>query len=144
MTPITIIIAGVPKPQPRARAYKRGDHAAMYDPKTANGWKNAIALAAMPHRPASPLTGPLRVDIDFFMPRPKRLMRKRDPDGAIWCYDKGRNDRDNLDKAVLDTLTDIGMWEDDGQVCCGEICKYFHAKDGRPGAAVVVQRVEEK
>lgn len=136
---IHIVVPGIPKPQPRARAYARGDHAAMYDPKTANGWKNSVAAAAIPHRPAKPLTGPLRVDIVFYLPRPKRLMRKADPSGPVWCHDLGRNDRDNLDKAVLDTLTDIGMWEDDGQVCCGEIRKFYHSKGGRPGAIITIQ-----
>ena len=47
-------VNGDPKPQPRPKAFKRGKHAAVYDPGTAEGWKGSIALAARELTPASP------------------------------------------------------------------------------------------
>lgn len=145
MTPIEFRVQGEPKAQPRPRAFARkfgnGTVAArMYDAGTAEGWKGLIAQAARPHVPAVPLEGPLRVDVDFFFPRPKRLMRAKDPEGPI-PHD-GKPDRDNLDKAVLDALTQLGFWRDDAQACDGRIRKFFTSKQGTPHAKVVIEPVE--
>lgn len=130
MTPITFFVPGVPKAQPRPRAFARkfGSKfsARVYDPGTAEGWKSAIAVAAKPFLPTEPLAGPLRVDVTFIFPRPKSHFRSTGelkqtaPD-----WHTSRGDRDNLDKAVLDCLTQLGMWKDDGQVCSGTIRKHY-------------------
>jgi Holliday junction resolvase RusA-like endonuclease len=127
-------IRGIPRPQPRARAFSRGGKARLYDPGTAEAWKSDLARQMPP--PATPLAGPLRVDIDFLLPRPKRLMRQRDPDGEMW-HD-AKPDRDNLDKAVLDALTALGWWLDDAIVCDGRIRKLYHAKTASPGARIYI------
>ncbi len=137
---IAIQVDGVPKPQPRPRAFAIGGKARVYDPGTAEGWKGAIALAVGKHLPEKPIEGPVRVLIDFFMPRPKRLMRKRDSDEAIPHVSKP--DVDNLAKAVLDCLTEIGMWGDDSQVWRLDVRKLYHAKNHRPGACIYI-RYEE-
>lgn len=127
---------GLPKAQPRAKATMRGKHAGVYDPGTSDGWKAIVALAARPHRPVEPISGPVRVTIDLFFPRPKRLMRKSDPDYPIAHTSKP--DRDNCEKAILDALTQDGWWHDDAQVCGGEVCKWYVSKGGRPGVQIEV------
>ena len=72
-------------------------------------------------------------------PRPARLNRKKDPVGRIPHTSKP--DRDNLDKACLDALTQLQLWSDDDQVCAGEVSKWYAAKDERPGAIVRVMAV---
>ena len=146
--PITFFAAGEPKPQPRPRAFVRkfGNQfqARVYDASTAEGWKSAIAVAAKDFVPMPPLQGPLRVDITFYMPRPKGHFRSNGdlkPSAPKWHI--GRGDRDNLDKAVLDALTDIGVWDDDGQVCAGEISKPYCAPGQIPGAQIVITPLEE-
>lgn len=122
MTPIQIIIDGNPKPQPRPRAFARnmggGKFAArVYDAGTAEGWKSLVALAAKPFLPTKPHEDPLHVTIVFFFTRPKGHFTGK---GALKpsspSYPTSRNDLDNLCKSVLDCLTQIGMWKDDGQV----------------------------
>lgn len=110
--------------------------ARVFSPGTAEAWKADVVRAGESMRPAEPLSGPVRVDIDFFLPRPKRLMRRRDPDGPVPAI--GKPDRDNLDKAVLDALKNDGWLRDDGQVWSGEPRKWYHAKAGHPGAIVAV------
>lgn len=136
-----IRVYGIPKAQPRAKATRRGRHAGVYDPGTADGWKAIVASQARLHRPASPLEGPLNVSIDFYFPRPKALCRVKDPDGPIWHVSKP--DLDNCMKAVLDCLKQDGWFRDDSQVCAGIIRKWYHEKVGRPGAAIVVGELRE-
>ena len=137
---IRFTVRGIPKAQPRPRAVRRGAHAGVYDPGTSEAWKACVVLAAREHRPESPLEGPIRLSIDFLLPRPKSLMRKRDPDGELWHT--GTPDRDNLDKAALDALTADGWFRDDSQVCSGEVRKFYHAKGGVPGARICIEEIE--
>lgn len=144
MNPIRFFVAGIPKPQPRPRAFARkfGDkwQARVYDASTAEGWKSLVAAAAKPYVPFPPLQGPIRCDITFWMPRPKTHYRTNGelrPAAPVWHSSRG--DRDNFDKAVLDTLTQLGMWDDDGQVCIGLIQKVYGS---RPGAEIVIQALE--
>lgn len=139
---ITIRIDGEPKAMGRARAMSMHGKARVYNPTTAEGWKSLVAAAFGPHRPPTPHEGPLRIDIDFHFPRPKRLMRKKDPEGPVWHTAKP--DRDNSDKAVLDTLKTIGMYRDDAQVCNGRIRKFYHAKDEIPHAVITVAAEKEQ
>jgi len=136
---IRFAVRGLPKAQPRPKAFKRGAHAGVYDPGTAGEWKALVADAARAHRPDVPLEGPLSLSIDFLLPRPKGLMRKKDPHHEIPHTSKP--DRDNLEKAVLDALTQDGWWRDDAQVCAGEVRKLYHAKDGVPGARITIAEV---
>lgn len=127
---------GIPKGQPRVRAFARGGHAAVYDPGTADGWKGSIALAAKSYLPAIPFNCPIVCNLVFLFPRPARLMRKKDPEGRIPFT--GKPDRDNSDKAVLDALTTIGMWRDDALVYDGRITKFYAAKDERTGCHIQI------
>lgn len=122
-------VSGEPKAQPRARAFAKpiggGKFSArVYDPGTAEGWKGCICLAARDHVPPSPLSGPIRLDVDFLFPRPGRLKRRRDPQGRIWH------------KAVMDCLKTLGFLADDAVVCAGELRKFYVAIGERPGANI--------
>lgn len=109
--------------------------------------------------PAGPWTGAIRMDIEAFFPRTQDLERKRMPDGRI-LYTK-KPDRDNLDKGIMDALTHLtekratrgknrgritrpfraGLWQDDDQVCLGEIQKWYVARGGTPGIRVVIEHL---
>lgn len=136
-------VDGIPKGQPRARAFamRFGDKvtARMYDPGTAENWKSCIALAAQPLRPYSPIETPLCVRLAFYLPRPARLCRRKDPPGLLW-HD-GPGDADNFAKAVLDSLTQLGWWRDDRQVVELHVTKHYHAIGGRPGADIEIEPV---
>ena len=129
-------VQGIPKGQPRPRAFARGGRAAVYDPGTAEGWKGAIALAARPYLPPAPLDCPLRLTVAFFFPRPGRLSSKKSPDEQI--PHTAKPDADNALKAVMDCLTQIGMWRDDALVCSTIVEKYYAAKTQAPGAVIQV------
>ena len=142
----TLWVDGIPKGQPRARAFAMKLHgggatARLYDPGTAEGWKGQVAAAVRPQLPAAPLDGPLAVTMGFAFPRPAKLMRRKDPEGEI--MHTAKPDADNAAKAVLDALTQIGLWHDDAQVCALRVTKAYHAKTGRPGMLLHVERLVE-
>lgn len=145
-------VEGLPKPQPRARSFAvRGKGGQLVtnakgepiirqqDPGSAEGWKAAIADAADAHRPLHPLTGPVFVRVRFVCPRPKSLRRAKDPAGELWHV--AAKDVDNFAKALLDVLTVMRFWLDDGQVAKLVALKTIEAKDGAPGAYVVVEEM---
>ena len=138
---ITLDIHGEPKGQPRARAYARkfgNKHSArMYDPGTADAWKQAVARAAFPHVKRDPITGPVAVSVTFFMPRPKKLCRKKDPAGII--PHTAKPDIDNLVKALFDALTNVGIWRDDSQVFDTHVMKFYHRKGGLASCKVEIE-----
>lgn len=137
-------VVGVPKAQPRPRAFARrmgGKFVArVFDAGTAEGWKSLVATEARSHRPAAPLEEPLSVELDFFLPRPKSRSRKCDVQDAIACASKP--DCDNLAKAVLDCMTQDGWWRDDSQVVRLVVEKRYHAIGARPGASVRVREMQ--
>ena len=137
---------GTPKGQPRGRACVRGKHAGIYDPGTADGWKASVRAAARDAWVAmgKPIfTGPLRVEIVVNFARPKNHFRtgkhagKVKPDAPN--YHTTKPDRDNLDKAILDALTNAGIWADDSIVCAGGITKQYATTT--PGAYVEITKL---
>ena len=143
MALIEIFIPGTPKPQPRPRAYRRGNHAGVYNPDTADAWKQAVTAAVTAavteHRPNDLVEGPVSCLIKFVFARPKRLQRQGDPEGEI--LHTSTPDADNLAKAVLDVCTGL-VWKDDGQVADLYVRKCYAAKsDPRAGARLIVMEL---
>lgn len=163
--PLEFFVAGFPAGQPRVKATAFGGHARVYTPttvKTSNGirkehpaaawkmivrneadkaWRESMGIAMMPQ----PWRGPLRVDLTFYLPRPKAHYRSNGelkPNAPIFCESKP--DRDNADKAVLDALGDLGLFADDKQVCQGWIEKRYACGEGSniPGCKIKVQEAQ--
>lgn len=135
---IKVCVYGIPKPQPRPRAFRRGNHAAVYNPDTADAWKKGISAALAELEITKPIEHPVAVSMKFLMPRPKRLMRKADPDGEI--LHAGTPDADNLAKAVMDVCTG-SIWIDDGQVADLFVQKRYAAKDAPSGMILIVMEM---
>ncbi len=138
-------VYGQPRAQPKARALARhvgGGRVVgrMVNPTSAEAWKMAIAAAARASGviPPEPLDGPLRLDLTFVFARPARLKRKKDPDHRLPHW--GDPDRDNLDRAVLNTLVAVGLIIDDNRPCAGEIQKWFAAKNEPPSLEIALSR----
>lgn len=139
---------GVPKGQPRPRAFARkmGNKvvARVYDAGTAEGWKSCIATAALTHVPKEPIGGPVSLDIVLVMPRPKghygtgknaTLLKQNAPDWHV-----GKPDTDNAAKAILDCLTTMRFWRDDAQVVQLNVSKVYETNSG-PGAAIEIEEL---
>jgi Holliday junction resolvase RusA-like endonuclease len=138
---IAFFVPGNPIAQPRPRACVSGGRtrrafARVYDSGTADNWKRTITIYANPHRPKEPLAGPIAVDLIFRLPRPKSHFNRHGLKPGKPYYHTAKPDRDNLDKAVLDALTKVGMWHDDAQVCRGSIAKAYGPV---PGVHVTIE-----
>ena len=132
--PIEFFAEGIPKGQPRPRAFARkmgGKFVArVYDDASAEGWKSCIA--------AAPIVGPVRLRLWFAMPRPQGHRRvSGEVKETAPLYHTSKPDCDNLQKAVMDAMTTLGFWWDDSQVCSVETHKVY-AND-RPGVSVKVE-----
>lgn len=139
MEPIQFFAQGIPKGQPRPKAFARGGIASVYDPGTAEGWKSQVAIAARSFLPVTPLELPLRLSLEFFFPRPKghyysgkraSILRESAP-----FHQLGKPDSDNAAKAVMDALTVLRMWKDDSLVCHLIVRKLYDGGNG-PGCIV--------
>lgn len=136
---VGIRITGIPKGQPRPKAFSRGKHAGVYDPGTANEWKASIAEAFKEYHGLS-YNQPLRVLIELFIPRPKNHFGVKGVKPTAPRWHTGKPDLDNAAKAILDAMTDFQFWKDDSVVFALEICKEW--TDGKPGAYVKVTPTE--
>jgi len=119
-------ILGVPKPQPRHRHFQRGKFKGTYDP--AKGDKQSFLYLVLEQAPSAPLDEPLRVDIDFFFPRPKGHYGTGKNSGVLKATAPtnhiSRPDIDNLRKFVMDAMNKV-FWRDDSIICEGHTRKIY-------------------
>ena len=127
MNRMTLVIHGKPAPQPRVRAYRRGAHAGVYTPATADAWKGQVMLAASLYR-GQFTTGPLRLEVEFYQPRSKA--HKHDD------YVTVKPDLDNLLKSTMDALSNAGVWHDDAQVAAVVMSKRYESANQSIGAVI--------
>lgn len=139
-TPITFIVPAVPVAQPRARAAIQGRHARVYNARgPIDAFRASVRLAASWAFEGAPISGPLRVDAIFVFPRTQGQIWKTKPMPRIRHAKKP--DRDNLDKAILDSLTGL-LWLDDAQVCDGRIEKWIASGDEQPHVTITVSLLD--
>lgn len=137
---IEFTVPAIPCAQPRQRHAVINGQARNYAPTTVGKgvnkrphpiveFKHAARRAATEAHPGGPLTGPLRVDVVFVFPRTSNMFWKTRPMPRVPHAKKP--DRDNCDKAILDSLKGI-CFVDDSQVCDGRIEKWIAAGNEQP------------
>lgn len=168
------------QPRPRARAIRQAGKwiATVYDqleeyvphskprirkPWDAARWKAAIQEQVRQARiirgPVTgkttyrePVEGPVLCDMTFYFPRTQEMLG----DTFRWGRDDfpyvGKPDVDNLQKLVLDAITQAGwyeirgvlikeplVWLDDAQVCDAQVQKRYCGERGQPGVKIIVE-----
>ena len=136
---LKLTIPVVPVAQPRQRHALVAGRIRNYMPAThpVNAYKAALVAAAA-QAGVAPIDGPVRVDVRFYLPRPKRLMRRGDPDGPV--PHTAKPDVDNLWKSTADALRGLA-WRDDAQVCETVASKWYCEKDGVPRVELEISEV---
>lgn len=138
MTTISFYVEGLPKGQPRARAFSFAGKARMYDPGTAEGWKGQIAAASKEFKPSAMIETPAQLVLVFHMPRPQKHFKKDELRFDAPAYFTGKPDADNLAKAVMDALTNLGWWKDDALVWSLQAEKRYSDNKDRSGMSLVM------
>lgn len=129
-----VFVPGVPRPQPRPRVY--GKHTVSDSPDS-RAWKDVVAWTWRASDGDCVADGPVKMTLDLYLPRPKRLMRKKDPVGPIPCGK--RPDIDNYIKAIMDGLQGVAF-ADDGQVAQLVVSKWYCGRHNtESGARVSVE-----
>jgi Holliday junction resolvase RusA-like endonuclease len=132
----SFVIPGDPMGQQRHRFKRMGKFVKTYDPPESKAYKAKVIKVA---RAAGvrQMIGPVRLDINAYLPRPKRLCRKRDPLGAI-PVESATPDWDNIGKIVSDALSKGLAYKDDSQVWHGVVRKWYHAIGDMPRVEVSI------
>jgi len=137
--PIVIGVRGIPIPQGSMKAFVVGHRAIVTaDNARTKPWKAAVTDMAgrvMARLDATPLDGPVDVDVVFRMPRPKGHFGRRGLLPSAPATPATKPDIDKLARAVLDALTGI-VFRDDSQVVALRLAKVY-ADD--PGATITVE-----
>mgnify|MGYP002144233137 CR=1 FL=1 len=139
---ITFTVWGVAQPKGSAKAFvPAGWTRAVVtsaNPKV-KGWQQLIAEAAsdaldeVPFGAGAYTTGPVKLTVDFRLPRPKAIGRRTPPHLK-------KPDLDKLVRSVKDALTKV-LWRDDSQVTEIEARKGYVDNNGSPHAVITVEAV---
>ena len=104
----------------------------MYTPDKTKNFENYVKLVAAQHAPKELFAGPLDMELEFYLQRPKSLPKK------IQRHTK-KPDIDNLAKSVMDALEGI-IYVNDAQVIALRIYKMY----GTPKCSVRIEEVMVK
>ena len=134
MTGVAFFIAGIPVPQGSKTGYVVGKRAVLTDAnkKTLKPWRAEVTrIARASWLDRTQLDGAIDVHAIFVFERPKSVRRSAP---------SVKPDVDKLARALLDGVTDSGIWKDDSQVTRLEVEKVYGAA---PGVHVVISRAGE-
>lgn len=135
---IEFTVVGTPTPQGSMRGYVVGGRAVVTNanPKLLRTWRGAVVEEAMKaaalERFPRPL--PVRVTAMFRLARPKSQTKA---ERSISMVAK-KPDLDKLGRALLDSLTDARVFDDDAQVASLWLTKVYAEDDDYLGATIVV------
>ena len=138
---ISFKVGAVPIAQPRQRHTMIAGRPHNYTPSKhpVNQFKAACQFAAKASWQGGPLDGPLSVEMEFVLPRPKNKIWKTKPMPRE-DHDK-KPDLDNLCKSVKDALSKV-LWRDDSQISQLSASKSVASGEEAPHVVVTVSRTE--
>jgi crossover junction endodeoxyribonuclease RusA len=134
-----IHVPALPVAQPRQRHTSFGKN---YIPKShpIHAFKAAVMLACDRDGPGEPLQNAVSLRVTFRFPRPKSHWGTGRNAGALKRSAQLRHiqrpDVDNLGKAVMDAMTQAGVWRDDSQACHLTLIKVWCNADEKPGVTI--------
>ena len=127
---IRFFVPGVPQPGGSKKAFVIGGKARVVeDAKRNKDWRAVVALAAIEAHRAGPLDGPLRLSLEFTMPRPKGHYGKQGVKASAARYHTTRPDTTKLIRSTEDALKGL-LWRDDSQVAIQSAWKIYGETPG--------------
>ena len=145
LTTIEFRVFGLPGPQGSKKHVGRG--IMIESSQKVKPWRYAIQAKADDCYSGEPITGPVRVEIDFFFARPKSHYRTGKysdvlkADAPLYTVSHGDGDLDKLDRGVMDSLSFVtggSIIRDDCLVVSIASSKQYANVITPPGAAIKV------
>ena len=130
---LEMFVPGRPAPQGSKRHVGHG--IMVESSKALAPWRTTVAWHASQQFTGAPLTGALAVVVEFVMPRPSGMPKRR----ATPPHTK-RPDPDKLIRSVLDALSEV-VWRDDAQIVDLHPTKRYAELNEQPGARITVTEV---
>lgn len=134
-------VIGIAKPQARPKVFHRTlkngkNFVSTYSPKT--DWFGLVYTESLKQKNLlkNKLSGALRLNLLFCMPIPKSISKKKK---EKLFYVSKRPDIDNLAKAVMDAINQVGLWEDDSQIARLEVSKIYSEE---PRCLILIEELE--
>lgn len=142
---MTIFVPGLPCPGGSKKAFfnKRTGRAMIVDAagQRNKDWRASVLFAVReliePHKV---MEGPLKVEVTFYMPRPKAHYGAKGLKDRAPVYHAIRPDATKLWRSTEDALTDAGVWNDDGQVS-EQVIKKFWCEPRATGARIIIEQI---
>ena len=138
--PYMVEIPGAPIGKGRPRGASIGGRVRLYTPKKTADWERSAAMVMTSVWRKAPLDEPVEVQIAAFSHRPKRLLRRKDPDHVI--YKTSKPDADNICKCALDALVMAGVLRDDSLVVKVTILDFYAERDRGPRLCLRMRPVQ--
>lgn len=133
----TVFVAGKPAPQGSKRgiATKNGKVAMIESSKAVKPWREDVRQAFLDdhNRAVVRFDGPLRVRLEFVMPRPKSMPVSRPTPPHL-----KKPDVDKLERAILDAVSSAGVWPDDCHVIDLHSTKRTAERHEQPGCHITI------
>jgi Holliday junction resolvase RusA-like endonuclease len=139
---IVFQVHGIPAPGGSKRGFyspKLGRVLLVEACKRTSPWRALVSDAAAQAHPGPPLDGPLRLEVEFILPRPKNHTGKRGLKDWAPTHHTSAPDATKLLRSTEDALKGIA-WRDDAQVAEQFVSKRY---GDRPGAAVRIVCLED-
>jgi Holliday junction resolvase RusA-like endonuclease len=139
---ITFRVHGVPAPGGSKRGFvnpKTKRVIITEDCKRSKPWRALVSSAALDAHQGPPLAGPLRLEVEFVLPRPKHHSGARGLKASAPHFHTIAPDSTKLLRSTEDALSGIA-WADDSQVAVQSVSKRYGE---RPGALVRVSRLTD-
>lgn len=138
-------VPGIPQPQGSTRSFAKGGKVVTTsDNRGLRPWRDAVCWHA--REAAGPyvvFAGPVVVSATFWVPRPAGHFGSGRNAGQLRMSAPARPtvkpDLDKLLRAVLDALSEAGIWRDDAQVVeLGAVAKRY---GDQPGAHIAIEEI---
>tara|TARA_R110000787_G_scaffold88873_1_gene188412 strand:- start:186 stop:620 length:435 start_codon:yes stop_codon:yes gene_type:complete len=137
MSLLKVIIPGEPVAKGRPRVVSAGGFARAYTPQKTINWEGLAGWYFQAQwKGAAPYTEPVVLHVSAVKSRPKRLLRKKDPDGLI--LRPAKPDLDNVIKIVGDALERAAVLKNDIQIVEIHAYSYYAERDGAPRVEVAL------
>ena len=131
---LDVFVPGEPIPQGSKNAYVRGKRVALVEANPRlPAWRQTVTLHLRKHAGEYAGEQALVLWADFYLPRPKSVRR------WLPCV---KPDLDKLTRAVNDSISAAGVWDDDSRATIHITAKHYADPPQPPGAHIRIAHAE--